>query len=108
MVEYLGYRPNKFTIVLSRSAAFTQRFEVIGNPLPEGTTSWIDVYDSDDELLTTWHATSITTMAVEYLVGPDLTDLVGNRTRADYGLYLCYPGIRLPFCWFRGPIVREQ
>ncbi|PXX60396.1 hypothetical protein DFR70_110238 [Nocardia tenerifensis] len=107
MVDYLGYRPNKSTIILSRSAAFTQRFEVTGTPLPNGTTSWIDIYDSDDELLTTWTATTISGTVVDYLIEPQHTEDVAVRTHANYNLYLNYPGTRLPYCWFRGPIVRE-
>ncbi|WP_067839639.1 DUF7264 domain-containing protein [Nocardia lijiangensis] len=108
MVDYLGYRPNKYILVLTRGAAFTQRFEVTDTPLPDGTTSWIDIYDSDDELVNTWRATSITSLAVEYLIEPHHTDAIGNRTRAQYNLYINYPGPGLPYCWFRGPVVREQ
>ncbi|WP_225731097.1 MULTISPECIES: hypothetical protein [unclassified Nocardia] len=108
MVEFLGYRPNKYTLVLSRSAAFTQRFEVTGDPLPDDTTSWIDIYDTDDQLLTTWHATTVEPTAVEYLIEPIHTDTIDAHTRAAYNLYLNYPGTRLPYCWFRGPVVREQ
>ncbi|WP_062989978.1 LtfC-like domain-containing protein [Nocardia anaemiae] len=108
MPEYLGYRPNRYTLVLSRGAAFTQRFEPIGAVLPNGTMSWIDVYDTDDELLTTWHATTIVPVAVEYLIEPHHVDGIGSRTRASYDLYLKYPDTRLPYCWFCGPVVREQ
>ncbi|MGW4364512.1 LtfC-like domain-containing protein [Nocardia takedensis] len=108
MLDYLGYRPNRYTILLTRGAAFVQRFEVAGEPLPEGTTSWLDIYNTDDELLTTWLATTVTAFAVEYFVGAAHTDEVGDRTRAAYNLYLSYPGSWLPYCWFRGPIIREQ
>ncbi|WP_063046004.1 LtfC-like domain-containing protein [Nocardia pseudovaccinii] len=108
MPNYLGHRPNRYTLVLTRAAAFTQRFENTDNVLPDGTTSWIDVYDTDDEILTTWHATTISADAVEYLIGPDYTDVIDTHTRATYYLYLNYPGTHLPYCWFRGPIVREQ
>ncbi|MFI6045270.1 hypothetical protein ACIA8C_26820 [Nocardia sp. NPDC051321] len=107
MVDYLGYRPHKYTIVLTRGAAFTQRFEVIGTPLPQGTASWLDIYDSDDELLTTWHATAISAAAVDYLIEPHQTADIAVHGRANYYLYLCYPDTTLPYCWFRGPIVRE-
>ncbi|MFG1794025.1 hypothetical protein [Nocardia sp. NPDC049149] len=107
MVDYLGYRPNKYTIVLTRGAAFIQRFEVIDTPLPEGTTSWLDIYDSDDELLATWPATAISPLAVDYLIEPQHADALPARTHANYYLYLNYPATTLPYCWFRGPIVRE-
>lgn len=108
MVDYLGYRPNKYTIVLTRGAAFIQRFEVVGPPLPEGTTSWLDIYDSDDELLATWPATAISPLAVDYLIAPQHTDAIPAHTHASYYLYLNnYPETALPYCWFRGPIVRE-
>lgn len=107
MVDYLGYRSNRYTIVVTRGAAFTQRFEVIGTPLPEGTTSWLDIYDSDDELLVTWPATAINPVAVDYLIEPQRTDVIAAHLHASYNLYINYPGTRLPYCWFRGPIVRE-
>ncbi|MEV6321359.1 hypothetical protein AB0M45_09205 [Nocardia sp. NPDC051787] len=108
MANYLGFRPNKYTLVLSRAAAFTQRLETTDNPLPDGTTSWIDLYDIDDQLLATWHATTITPTAVEYLIEPHHTDSIDTRPSVSYNLYLNYPGTRLPYCWFRGPIIREQ
>ncbi|WP_280456009.1 DUF7264 domain-containing protein [Nocardia brasiliensis] len=107
MVDYLGYRANKYTIVLTRGAAFTQRFEVIDTPLPEGTTSWLDIYDSDDELLVTWPATAISPLAVDYLIAPQHTTAIPAHTHTNYYLYLNYPDTTLPYCWFRGPIVRE-
>jgi len=106
--EYLGFRPNRFTLVLSRGAAFTQRFETSSSPLPEGTTSWIDVYNTDHELLTTWKATTITPLVVEYLIEPRYTEAIGVQTHATYNLYLNYPGTRLPHCWFRGPVIRDE
>ncbi|MGV9616821.1 LtfC-like domain-containing protein [Nocardia xishanensis] len=108
MADYLGHRPNRYTIVLTRGAAFVQRFEVIDTPLPEGTTSWIAIYDTEDELLTIWHPATTGPSAVEYLIEPHLTAEIGYRTRAAYNLYLNYPGSRLPYCWFRGPIIRED
>ncbi|MEU2032832.1 LtfC-like domain-containing protein [Nocardia amamiensis] len=108
MAEFLGYRPNKYTLVLTRGAAFTQRFDVLGDPIPDGTTSWIDIYDHDDQLLATWNATTVTRTTVEYLIEPAHTDMIAIRTRATYGLYLNYPGSHLPYCWFRGPVLREQ
>ncbi|MET7772447.1 hypothetical protein [Nocardia sp. NPDC005366] len=108
MVDYLGYRPNRYTILLTRGAAFVQRFEVVGEPLPEGTTSWLDIYDTDDELLTTWHPTTTGPSAVEFLIEPGHTSEIGHRTRAAYNLYLNYPGSRLPYCWFRGPVIRDD
>ncbi|WP_054812167.1 LtfC-like domain-containing protein [Nocardia arizonensis] len=108
MADYLGYRPHRYTIVLTRGAAFVQRFEITDSPLPDGTTSWIDIYDTEDELLTTWPATSVTPLAVEYLIEPSKTDGIGHRTRAAYNLYLNYPESRLPYCWFRGPVIRDD
>ncbi|GAA5086947.1 DUF7264 domain-containing protein [Nocardia iowensis] len=108
MADYLGYRPNKYTLVLTRGAAFTQRFEVADNPLPYGTTSWIDIYDTDDELLTTWHATTITALAVEYLIEPDHSRVIGRETHTTYYLYVNCPGTRLPYCWFRGPVIHDR
>ncbi|WP_062987078.1 hypothetical protein [Nocardia anaemiae] len=54
MVDYLGYRPVRYTILLTRCAAFIRCFEITDTPLPEATTSWLDIYDKEDELLTTW------------------------------------------------------
>ncbi|MGW4769850.1 LtfC-like domain-containing protein [Nocardia sp. NPDC004278] len=107
MPDYLGYRPNRCTLVLSRGAAFIQRFETVDR-LPNGTTSWIDFFDIDDELLTTWNATTVSEFAVEYLIEPSRIDAISAGTRTNYDLYLNYPGNQLPYCWFRGPIVREQ
>lgn len=36
MVAYLGSRPHRYTILLIRGTAFVQRFEVDGDPLPDG------------------------------------------------------------------------
>ncbi|MET8876016.1 hypothetical protein [Nocardia sp. NPDC004604] len=66
MPDYIGYRPHRYSLVLSRGAAFIQSFETSSTPLPEGTTSWIDIYNTDDELLTTWNATTISPDSVEY------------------------------------------
>lgn len=108
MPNYLGYRPHRYTLVLTRAAAFTQRFETTDTLLPVGTTSWIDIYNTDEELITTWQATTITSLAVEYLISPDNTGILDAHTRSAYNLYLNYPGTRLPYCWFRGPVTREQ
>ncbi|WP_433677966.1 LtfC-like domain-containing protein [Nocardia sp. CA-119907] len=108
MPDYIGYRPHRYTLILSRGAAFTQRFETSNTLLSEGTTSWIDIYNTDDELLTTWNATTISPNGVEYQIDPDHTEVIGSRARASYNLYLNYPGTRLPYCWFRGPILREH
>ena len=111
-----GFTPIDEPLILTRGADFVHRFEIgpTDEPFPEGTQARIVITKtaaSDAPVLATLTADDISGAAIEFWSQSEQVDPIAAPAR--YRLLVTYPPLppetrSLDFCWYRGPVQREQ
>jgi hypothetical protein len=111
-----GYKPINDTLTLTRGADFVHEYkrDPSDPEFPPGTTAEIVITESSDlesEVLATWPAEDVSLDSISFWMQVPETELIPNRTW--HRLLVHYPPAQIDaeiqdFCWYRGPVKRED